>query len=313
VLLLVAAAVAAGSGDAQAAPPVRRVAVSVATLWVQPGHTRAVDRPSLTNPVHVDRWLAGMSTADRRWLVGRLETQATYGTKVTVLGTRGAWSHVAVAGQPTPRNPRGYPGWLPTRQLTRTTPLATQRLATVTVPHAMLWAHRGSARRFDVSYDTDLPVVSSDAVWLRVALLDGTRAFVRRGDVVLRRAAGRDPGAAVVRDARRFRGVMYLWAGTSGYGFDCSGLTHSVFDRLGITIPRDADAQFHGGRAIARTALAPGDLVFLRNARGVIHHVAIYVGGGKVIDSLRTGTPIAERSLRSPPYSVEYAGARRYW
>ena len=59
-----------------------------------------------------------MTTADREWLVGRVQTQALYGMTVSVLGQRGRWSHVAVHGQTSQLNPIGYPGWLPTRQLT---------------------------------------------------------------------------------------------------------------------------------------------------------------------------------------------------
>ena len=103
---------------APARPPARWVRVSVATLWVRPGEARRVDAPACAVPADPRAWVAGMTTAQKRWLVGRLETQALYGAKVYLLGTSGSWSKVAVAGQPTPRNRWGYPGWLPTRQLT---------------------------------------------------------------------------------------------------------------------------------------------------------------------------------------------------
>ena len=64
-----------------------------------------------------------MTVAQKLWLVGRLETQALYGTKVTVTGHDGTeWTKVAIPSQPTNRDPRGYPGWVPTRQLTATAP-----------------------------------------------------------------------------------------------------------------------------------------------------------------------------------------------
>ena len=94
------------------------VKVSVATLWAQPGHLRPLDAPSAGNPVDIPAWLRGMTTADREWLVGRVQTQALYGMTVSVLGQRGRWSRVAVHGQTSQLNPIGYPGWLPTRQLT---------------------------------------------------------------------------------------------------------------------------------------------------------------------------------------------------
>ena len=48
----------------------------------------------------------------------RTQTQALYGAPVLVLARQGAWSQVVVPRQPTPRDARGYPGWIPTRQLT---------------------------------------------------------------------------------------------------------------------------------------------------------------------------------------------------
>jgi len=99
-------------------PPRAFIRVTLATLWTQPGILRSIDQPSATRPVDIPRWLRSMTTDDRRWLVGRIVTQASYGVQVAVLGHRGAWTKVAVRGQATPLNRYGYPGWLPTVQLT---------------------------------------------------------------------------------------------------------------------------------------------------------------------------------------------------
>ena len=127
-------------------PPARWVRVSVATLWVRPGEARRVDAPALAVPADPRPWLAGLTTTQERWLVGRLETQALYGAKVYLLGTSGSWSRVAVAGQPTPRNAWGYPGWLPTRQLTATEPAATVNVAMVRWPTLVVVRGRGPER-----------------------------------------------------------------------------------------------------------------------------------------------------------------------
>jgi hypothetical protein len=47
--------------------------------------TWAADRPALTNPAHPAIWIGRMTPAQKQWLVGRLETRALYGTKVTVI------------------------------------------------------------------------------------------------------------------------------------------------------------------------------------------------------------------------------------
>src|SRR5919198_6192342 len=94
------------------------VSVSVATLWKQPGVVRPLDAPALSNPADPAAWSHNLATtADRVWLDSHVQTQALYGERVAVLARRGAWTKVAVLDQPDPQNVRGYPGWMPTKQL----------------------------------------------------------------------------------------------------------------------------------------------------------------------------------------------------
>ncbi|MBG6235636.1 hypothetical protein IWX76_002204 [Pedobacter sp. CAN_A7] len=102
--------------------------------------------------------------------------------------------------------------------------------------------------------------------------------------------------------AKTFMGVPYLWGGTSIKGVDCSGFTKTAFFLHGIIIPRDASQQVLVGDAVdvfeADTVnfqkslknLLPGDLLFFALAKGKvpnprITHVAIYMGGGRFIQS----------------------------
>lgn len=319
ILLLVLGAALTGfvPASAPAAPPSRWIAVSVATLWVEPDQARALDAPACSVPADPRAWVAGMSVAQKRWLVGRLETQALYGTKVYLLGTSGAWSRVAVAGQPTPRNRWGYPGWMPSAQLAARAPQAAPRLAIVRTPTAWLWRSADlRGRAIELSYGTRLPAVAWSAVSIAVVGLDGQRLYLRRKAAALHVSGGAWPelsGAKLVTEAKRFLGLQYLWAGASGFGFDCSGFTHAVYAALGTTIPRDGAPQFAQGRKVAsRSALRPGDLVFFRSASGQIHHVGMYVGEGRMIHAPRTGRPAAITSLLSEPYLSEFAGGRRF-
>jgi cell wall-associated NlpC family hydrolase len=119
-------------------------------------------------------------------------------------------------------------------------------------------------------------------------------------------AAVAPPPAGLVATAREFMGLQYLWGGLSAWGFDCSGLTWAVYRVHGITIPRDADAQFAAGTPVARGALRPGDLLFYE--RPVVGHVAIYAGGGMMIEAPNS----ASRVRLVPVRSADFVGAKRF-
>jgi cell wall-associated NlpC family hydrolase len=334
--LLLAACAAGGSaspspparpsaGAAAVTTPVLRVganawtSVAVATLWRSYTSPRSVDAPALAAPVRIRAWLAGMTLAQRRALSGRADTQVLLGDRVLVTALRTGWAKVVVPDQPTlglgGKDRRGYPGWVPTRQLTARPPVAATRTATVLALTS--WLRTDDIRRSgvaEVSIGTRLPLVGTDAGWLRVRDPLG-RVLRLSASAAVVTAAGSAPvvrsGAGVVRSAQRFTGLAYLWAGRSGFGVDCSGLTSLAYRLSGVTIPRDADAQALTGRAVARTALAPGDLLFYR-AGGVVHHVAMYVGGGRVIHAPGTGSPVQTVPASTPWLVREYAGARRY-
>jgi cell wall-associated NlpC family hydrolase len=294
------------------------VAVNVATLWVNPAYPRALDRPALANPADPGRWVASMSVQQKLWLVGKLETQALYGTRVRVIGHSGtAWTKVVVPSQPTNRDTRGYPGWVPTRQLTRTPPNSSATTAVVMSRLAWLWSswtNSGTAGThvMQVSYDTRLPVVRSTSAYVEVKMIGGRNVAIRRSLVTLH-AAGTSWGATrakVVAQAKYFSGLQYLWAGMSGYGYDCSGFTYSVYHAYGVTLARDADQQAVHGTTVARASLLPGDLVFYRDsAGGAIGHVGMYAGGGNMVDAPQTGVAVRVEPVSSYPY---YAGAKRY-
>ena len=75
----------------------------------------------------------------------------------------------------------------------------------------------------------------------------------------------KNPGntaAAIIRTAKQYIGVPYVWAGTSPSGFDCSGLVYYVFKQHGISLNRTAKTQYQHGTFIPKGNLQPGDLVF---------------------------------------------------
>jgi cell wall-associated NlpC family hydrolase len=272
--------------------------VSVATLWRAPGLARAIDAPALGNPVDLDAWNRNLSTtASRAWLDSRVVTQALYGERVAVLAIRGRWAKVAVPDQRTPLDPRGYPGWLPLRQLAGGFSGAGPRRV-VTSRQAVLHL-RGRTLR--LSYGTLLPVTGHDIRrnWL-VRTPDGP-GWISRGSFGKPSAP---TGASVVAAARRFRGLRYLWGGVSAWGFDCSGLVWDVFRAHGMTMPRDTGPQSRAGRRMSQGALRRGDLVFYGSPAT---HVAIVAGLGTMIES-----PDSAHAVRVVHLRPGYTAVRRY-
>ena len=315
---LVAAPLTTAAADpAEPSATQARVAVSVATLWASPDSPRSIDARAVRTPARPAKWLRSLSVWERRGLNGRVESQALYGQPVQVLERRDGWARVVLPLQPSPKSPDGYPGWIPAAQLVQAPEAATTSEATVTKRKA--WAYQDKARTTRVvklSYGTRLPVVRTRKRAVSVAGPDGRTLWLSA-----KRVAVGAPGAAaqpatrsaVVSEARRFLGLAYLWGGTSGFGFDCSGFTHAIYAQFGVTIPRDATPQFGAGRAVKkRSNLRRGDLVFFRTAAGSIHHVGIYAGRGRMIHSPRTGQPVQISSITSGLWAREFAGGRRY-
>ena len=119
----------------------------------------------------------------------------------------------------------------------------------------------------------------------------------------------------IVNTAGRFIGTPYRWGGQSiKKGFDCSGLTMTVYRLNGLDLPRNSRAQFRAGKPIARSALQAGDLVFFAtDGRKRVSHVGIYCGDGRFIHAPGKGKKIRFSNLSNNYYSRRYMGARRYF
>jgi cell wall-associated NlpC family hydrolase len=105
---------------------------------------------------------------------------------------------------------------------------------------------------------------------------------------------------------------FYQWGGTGSHGFDCSGLVQYAFAAAGKNLPRTASEQF--AQAPVRIPLSqaqPGDLLLWGSAPG-FYHVAIYLGGGRVVQALNPSEGITVTDLSMMAGMQLYPVAARY-
>ena len=244
------------------------VRVPVANVWEAP------DAGRLPLDPHV--WpTAAVTLSQRLSLVGHMPTQVLYGERVRVLVRRGGWTKIAVPDQPSPLDARGYPGWV------RSWQLGPAFAAPLVVTAKVAKLPNGT----QIGFGSQVPAGVLPASATRK--LPVTRA-------------------GIVRTAEQFLGLHYLWGGLSRWGYDCSGLTWAAYRAHGITIPRDADAQFAAGTPVALARVQPGDLLFYESP--VVGHVSMALGGGMMIEA-----PNSRSEVRIVPVRTsDFRGVRRF-
>lgn len=269
MLILAAAAILASNSLLQAPVHTATVRVPVANVWEAPnaGHL----------PLDPHVWPTSTVTyAQRIALVGHMPTQVLYGESVRVLERRAGWTHIAVPDQPSPLDARGYPGWVRSWQLGP----ASNATLVVTAKSAKL------ASGTEIGFGSQVAAGTVSTTATRP--LPHTRADL-------------------VRTAKQFLGLHYLWGGLSAWGYDCSGLTWADYRAHGITIPRDADAQFAAGTPVELSKVQPGDLLFYESP--VVGHVSMAIGNGQMIEA-----PNSRSEVRIVPIRTsDFRGARRFF
>lgn len=100
----------------------------------------------------------------------------------------------------------------------------------------------------------------------------------------------------VIAQASAELGRPYVYGAEGPSTFDCSGLMQFIFGKVGISLPRTAAEQQQATTSVSSPA--PGDLVFWGNPA---YHVALYIGGGKIIAAPHTGTVVQIENLWGSP------------
>jgi cell wall-associated NlpC family hydrolase len=134
------------------------------------------------------------------------------------------------------------------------------------------------------------------------AVLHATGGGLRLPSALAADSPGHSGAAArqAIRYARAQLGKPYQWGATGPGAFDCSGLVERAYAAAGVSIPRTSEQQWADLPHVPARRVKPGDLVFAPGSDGSWSspgHVALVIGGARVIQAYGSGTPIEVSSL----------------
>ncbi|MEV4277993.1 C40 family peptidase [Actinoplanes xinjiangensis] len=113
-----------------------------------------------------------------------------------------------------------------------------------------------------------------------------------------------DKGGRAAQRACDLIGKPYVFGSNGPNSYDCSGLTQEAWAAVGVHLEHYTKDQWGSTRSVSRSELKPGDLVFYYSD---VHHVGIYIGGGKVVHAPSTGDHVRMATIDRGPI----AGYRR--
>ncbi|WP_430790227.1 NlpC/P60 family protein [Virgibacillus flavescens] len=295
-------------------------AVQVATVWTSKQSARRLDEPGLSNPTDMEHWVTKLTKEQKTALCNenRVQSQLLYGEAVEVTEIYGDWAHVVIPTQPSKKDSRGYPGWVPLDQLQKVEKQIWDRSTTAVIRTKNAWLESDKGeKQLKLSYMTSLPVINEHPRKVEVATPHGNLYLPNEAVQLYNTQEGleKKSGAAIVSEAEQFVDLDYFWGGMSSFGYDCSGFAYATHKACGYQIPRDASDQAEAGIPVEVSNLLPGDLLFFayEEGKGKLHHVGIYYGDGRMIHSRTNGKAVEIIELEGTVYEKELCAITRYW
>ena len=198
--------------------------------------------------------------------------------------------------------------------------------------------HQVDLKRADIDHQLDVLTATDAGLRAqRQQYLDYQAQVAAAAKAAAAAAAGRVAGAGagvatggvrgVIDRALSQVGVTYAWGGgnargpTKGIrdggvadefgdyrktGFDCSGLMLYAFGALGIGLPHYSGYQYNAGKKVPISQVQPGDMLFWADG-GNIHHVALFIGNGKMVEAPYSGGQVRIVPVRYGDGLMPYA------
>ena len=118
--------------------------------------------------------------------------------------------------------------------------------------------------------------------------------------------------SSIVQNAHEALGKPYVRGDTGRKGYDCSGLTYSLYkNSAGIELNRSSIDQAKNGFEVKKSELVPGDLLFFKTTGKRIGHVGLYIGDGNMIHASSRQKKVIITPIDADYYRKRYVTARR--
>ncbi|WP_431088467.1 C40 family peptidase [Paenibacillus sp. 8b26] len=154
------------------------------------------------------------------------------------------------------------------------------------------------------------------AIIVGVAATIGFGTFALEGTNTAQAATATSVGQKIINYGENYMGTPYKFGASTSTtrNFDCSSFMKHIFQKYGVDLPRTSVAQSKVGHAVSKSNLKKGDLVFFSSGSRAtgrnITHVAVYVGGGKILHTYG-GPGVTYSDLNSGNWKRTYIKARR--
>jgi cell wall-associated NlpC family hydrolase len=229
-------------------------------------------------------------------LSSQILSKTYYGNQVSILGKEGDWYKIKISNNENAYVFSDYINEAATPTATITTMAETTSAPITQVEYGRVNASILNLRESNslssaiigkLSQYESVTILGTEGDWFKVQTSSNQVGYTYRTYITKY-----DPSAVsdttsvrnqIVEYAKQFLGNPYVYGGTSlTNGVDCSSFTQQILGQFGYRINRTSATQYNNGRRISANELLPGDLVFYGYS-GVISHVGLYIGDGKII------------------------------